>query len=99
MSATLKEGQKLRRLVKVYGVGSAYVTLTCDGIAFSVPGTKLGIGMPWAKAVASCDTPQNLPSKFEGRPMDFLQYQAAEATKRAVKRLDKKETNGKLETS
>lgn len=94
MPAVLRENQKLRRVIKVYGIeGAVYVTLHPMGIEFTVPGTKLGVGMSWKKAVESSLTAQNLPSKFEGKPLEFLQYQAAQATKRAVKRADKKEND------
>ena len=94
MSAVLGEDQKLRRIIKVYGVaGSVIVTLTHDGLEFKMPRTKVGIGMSWKKAVDSCLTPQNVPSKFEGRPMEFLISQAAEAEKRAVKKADKEAKN------
>jgi hypothetical protein len=90
VSAVLKEDQKLRRIIKVYGVESGViVTLTHAGIEFKIPKTKLGVSMPWTKAVESCLTPSNLPSKFEGRPLDFLKTQATEVVKRAVKRATK----------
>jgi hypothetical protein len=58
-----------------------------------MPGTKVGIGMTWVDAVKSCVTPSNVPSKFEGRPMEFLIDQAAKQSKRAEKRAEKKESN------
>jgi hypothetical protein len=87
MSAVLREDQKLRRTIKVYGVtGSVIVTLTHGGIEFKMPRTKMGVGMSWKKAVDSCYTPENVPSKFEGRPMEFLISQSVEAEKRRVKK-------------
>ena len=94
MSATLREDQKLRRIIKVYGIpGGVIVTLFHDGIEFKVPKTKVGVGMSWKKAVDSCFTPDNVPSKFEGRPIEFLLDQQAKQTKRAEKRAAKKEKN------
>lgn len=92
MSASLKEGSKLRRAIKVYGIeGAVYVTLRPEGIEFTMPRTKVGVGMSWKKAVESCLTPSNVPSKFEGRPMDFLIGQATKQTNRAIKRAEKEE--------
>ena len=93
MPAELREDQKLRRAIKVYGVGTVYVTLRHQGIEFTMPGTKVGVGMSWQKAVTTCLTPSNVPSKFEGRPMEFLIDQAAKQSKRAEKRAEKKESN------
>jgi len=91
MSAQLREGQKLRRVVKVYGVeGGVFVTLTHDGIEFKMPRTKVGVSMTWPQAVNASSTPSNVPSKFEGQPMKFLIDQAEKATKRSVKRALKK---------
>jgi len=92
MSAVLREGQKLRRTIKVYGIpGEVIVTLYDQGIEFKMPRTKLGVGMSWKKAVESCLTPRNVPSKFEGRPMEFLLDQQTQQEKRAVRRAEKKE--------
>ena len=93
MSAVLREDQKLRRVIKVYGVGDVHVTLRHQGIEFTMPRTKVGVGMSWKKAVESCLTPSNVPSKFEGKPVEFLIDQAAKQTKRAEKRTAKKESN------
>ena len=92
MSAVLREGQKLTRIITVYGVGSVIVRISPDGIEFKVPRTKVGVGMSWRRAAEFCLTPSNVPSKLEGRPVEFLLDQKAKQEKRAVKRADKKET-------
>jgi hypothetical protein len=90
MSAQLREDQKLRRAVKVYGIeGLVYVTLTSNGIEFKVPRTKVGVTVTWPQAVKACQTPSNVPSKFEGDPIKFLIDQAEKVTKRAVKKAQK----------
>ena len=94
MPAEIRDGQKLRRVIKVYGIeGVMYVTLRHQGIEFTAPGTKVGVGMSWQKAVTACLTPSNVPSKFEGRPMEFLIDQAAKQSKRAEKRAEEKEND------
>jgi hypothetical protein len=94
MPAELREDQKLRRVIKVYGIeGAMYVTLDHQGITFTAPGTKVGVSLTWVHAVESCLTPSNVPSKFEGRPMEFLIDQAAKQSKRAETRAEKKESN------
>lgn len=90
MSATLREDQKLRRVIKVYGIGDVHVTLRHEGIEFTMPKTKIGVGMSWKKAVDSCLTPSNVPSKFEGRPAEFLISQALKQAQNAEKRAKKK---------
>src|SRR5258708_35188706 len=91
MSTELKPDQKLRRQVKVYSIeGQLIVTLTNVGISFQAPRTKLAVHLTWPEVVKACHTPDNVPSIFEGRPVEFLQRQAQEATKRAVKKAIKK---------
>lgn len=90
MSAELREDQKLRRVIKVYGIeGGVIVTLTHSGISFKVPRTKLGVEMTWPEAVKACRVSDNLPAKFEGRPMEFLIDQTVKAAKRAIKKESK----------
>lgn len=90
MSAVLREDQKLRRIIKVYGIeGGVIVTLRHQGIEFTIPRTKVGVGMSWQKAVESCLVPSKAASIFEGRPTDFLKKQAQEAAKRRVKKAQK----------
>jgi hypothetical protein len=90
MSVVLREDQKLRRSIKVYGIeGGVIVTLRHQGIEFTIPRTKVGVGMSWKKAVESCFVPSKAASIFEGRPTEFLQRQAQEATKRRIKKAEK----------
>jgi hypothetical protein len=94
MSATLREGQKLKRQIKVYGVESpVIITLSHEGIEFKVKTAKIGVGNTWCQLIENgCVTPDNVPSFLAGRPLEFLTEQAKGITKRAVKRLDKKES-------
>ena len=99
MPTELQDGQKLRRLVKVYGIeGNVVATLTHEGIEFKVPKTKIGVTLTWPDAVKASSTPSNVPSKHEGRPLEFLLDQSSKQAKRAEKR-ELKESNGELEAS
>jgi hypothetical protein len=92
MSTELEPGQKLRRLVKVYGIeGMVVATFTHEGIEFKIPKTKLGVMLTWPDAVQASGTPSNVPSKHEGRPMEFLLDQSYKQAKRSVERELKKE--------
>jgi hypothetical protein len=89
--AELREDQKLRRLVKVYGIeGLVEVELSKDGISFRVPRTQMRVSMTWPKAVASCDTPGNVPCYLAGNPVETLKHQVVKVQKRAAKKAEAK---------
>lgn len=86
----IEGGKTLRRTVRVYGVeGDTYVTLSAAGLTFTAKGTKLGVSITWPDAVKAASEPGSVPSKFAGRPYEFLQYQAVLQTVRRSKRLEK----------
>ncbi len=86
----LREGQKLRREIRVYGIESpVYVTITKDGISFQIKGTKQHVFASWAMAVKACGTPGSALSWLEGQPFKFLEYMASQKAKREIKKLDK----------
>jgi hypothetical protein len=88
MAPKLGEGKSLRRNIKVYTVeGDVIFAMDSHGISFKAPGTKLGVYLLWQQVVEACDTPANVPSKHQGRPLDFLRSQATEHQKRMDKRL------------
>ena len=91
MPATIAEGKKLKRVIKVYGVElPIIVTLTHEGIEFKVKSAKMGVGNMWAQLIhKGCVTPDNVPSYLAGLPLNFLIEQAKAIVKRNVKRLDK----------
>lgn len=91
MSAKLDGDKKLKRSIRVHGVeADVNVTLTAEGVEFKVAGTKLGIGASWTKLVGACFTPANIKSFLEGKPLEFLQYQASSIIKKRIKREEKK---------
>lgn len=88
--AELREDQKLRRLVKVYGIeGLVEVTLSKDGVSFRVPRTKMTVSMTWPAAVAACETPGNVPCFLAGNPVQTLQHQVKQVQRRAEKKAAK----------
>ena len=84
-----KLGNKtLRRNVHIYGVENDVIfAMDSHGISFKAPGTKLGVYASWLQVVEACDTPANVPSKHQGRPLEFLMSQATERQKRMTKKL------------
>jgi hypothetical protein len=99
--ATVLRGQ-LKRAVKVYGVpGDVTVVLTAEGLEFKTKGTRVGVMLSWLNAVKASGTPLNAPSKFYGKPLEFLQAASDRATARLVKKLEAEaeEKHGKLESN
>lgn len=81
----MHEGQKLRRTVHVYGIpGSVVVEMTAAGLVFKSKGTKVGVSLPWAAAVAAAETPMNVASKLHGRPVEFLVDMAGKVERRKL---------------
>jgi hypothetical protein len=81
--AELREDQKLRRLVKVYGIeGLVEVELSKDGISFRVPRTQMRVSMPWP-------TPGNVPCFLAGNPTETLKHQVRQVQRRAAKKAEK----------
>jgi hypothetical protein len=87
MAAILEK--PLTRIVKIYGVvGPVYMTVFPDGgVEYVAKGTRVGVALGGVQAVQACQTPGNLPSKFAGRALEFLEYQAQEQQKRNTKKL------------
>jgi hypothetical protein len=87
MSQELREDQKLKRLVRVYGVpGYTEVTITAEGITFKAKGTKVGTSANWTWLAEHSHTPENVPSIYADRPVEFLQHQADMQIRRRAKR-------------
>lgn len=95
MSAVLREDQKLRRVIKVYGVEQPVVVeISHQGITFKVKGTKTPVGNNWPELIRDgCHTEDSVKSYFAGKPLEYLIAQATKQTKRAEKRAAKKENN------
>lgn len=90
MPAKLEPGKKLRRLIKVYGVeGQIEVTVSAEGLAFRVPGTRGYVVSAWPDAVEkSASTPDNCPSFLAGEPLKYLQHEVAKVIKKKAKRTE-----------
>lgn len=87
MSTVLKEGQKLERVIHVYGIeGPVAVTITIEGIHFRVPGSKKAVHARWADVVRVCGTEESVPSFLFGHAFEFLRFTAEEVQKRKAKR-------------
>lgn len=95
MSAVLKEDQKLRRVIKVYGVEQPVVVeISHQGITFKVKGTKTPVGNNWPELIRDgCHTEDSVKSYFSGKPLEYLIAQAKKRAENAVKRAKKKGEN------
>ena len=94
MPATLNPGQKLRRVIRVYGVDQPVcVTITSEGIDFRVVGSgkHLSLTAPWRQVVERMPTPDNVKCFLSGKPIDLLNYLSTAAVKLRIKREEKKE--------
>lgn len=87
MATKLEADQKLKRLVKIYGIeGDVEVAMSLDGLALRIPGTKTSTMLSWTAAVNASETPMNVKSFHAGRPFEFLRDQAKGVVKRRVER-------------
>ena len=88
------EGQKIKRLVKVYGVsGLVEVTLSSEGLAFRVPGSRKYVSTTWLKVVAHASPEADTPAWLANDPVKMLTHEEAKVGKRKQKRLDKESTD------
>lgn len=91
------EGQKLKRLVRVYGVpGLVEVTLSSDGLAFRVPGSRKYVTSTWLKVVEHAAPDGNVPCFLANDPVKMLTHEETKVGKRRAKREEKsqEESNG-----
>lgn len=92
MAAELREGQKLKRRIKIWGVDyPVIVAMTREGLEFrlEIKGARANITQTWPQILGACRTPDNVPSFLEGQPTKYLQYLASQATKNKLKKLER----------
>ena len=79
--------QKLKRLVKVYGVpGLVEVTLSRDGLAFRVPGSRKYCTSTWLKVVQHAAPDGNVPCFLANDPVKMLTHEETKVSTRRAKR-------------
>jgi len=96
MPTTLNPGQKLKRVIRVYGVEQpVLVTLTAEGLDFRIvgQGKHLSLYAPWRFVVEHMPTPDNVKCFLSGKPVDMLNYLSAKVLKQRIKREEKKKEN------
>ena len=77
MATKLSDDQTLRRLVKVYGVeGDVEFSLSAEGIAFRIPGSRTYVTLDWPHVVEACQTPKSVKCYHYGKPLEFLKATA-----------------------
>jgi hypothetical protein len=85
--ALLKEGKLLKRQIKLQTFQRLInVEINLHGIHFSVKGSKTKTFLPWALAISSSLTGDNVPASFFEKPMEFLQNMDFKLSKRKEKR-------------
>jgi hypothetical protein len=90
MAKHFQPDQKLKRLVKVYGVaGDVEVTLSVDGLRFRVVGSRKYTTSTWLTAVKHSTTDGDVAAHLNGDPVKFLIHEESKVGKRKAKRLDK----------
>jgi hypothetical protein len=90
MSAVLKEGQTLQRVIKVYGIERpVVVSISRNGLTLRVKGSKTEVAASWPIVVNACSTPGGTPSKLQSTPLEVLQDTDRRLTASLLKRLDK----------
>ena len=89
MITELQSGKKLKRLVRVYGVGLVVVELSENAICFRVEGSRVTVGMSWLSAVSLAGTKDSVPSKLFGKPVELLTAEAAKVEARRAKKATK----------
>jgi hypothetical protein len=74
----VKFSRPIKRSIRIPEI-DADINLIMDeaGIEMSVAGQKLKIVASWERLAGACQTPTNVPSYLEGRPVELLRYQAA----------------------
>jgi hypothetical protein len=83
----------ITRIIKVYSVErDVAVTLTHEGISFKIAGRgSKHVTAAWPAVVRVCNTPHKVKSYLMGDALAYLQHEALEKTKKAVKRKDKEQ--------
>jgi hypothetical protein len=77
MATQLKEGQQIKREIRVHGVEApVIVTISQEGITFALKGSRTPLSQNWVQIVQATNTPGNVPSFLAGKPYELLQHQA-----------------------
>lgn len=73
----LKQGQSLKRSVRIYGVDKPVcVEITADGIRMWIKGFKKSTRIGWLTVAEASTTPVDVPSYLHGNPLALLRHQA-----------------------
>lgn len=71
--------KSVEREIKVPGIEwPVILTVSTNGLAFRVKGTKKATQVGWGVVIDASMTPENVPSFLYGKPFAFLQHQAQE---------------------
>ena len=85
----LEGNAKLKRTLRVPGIeGDCVATISASGIAIRIKKSRQGVNATWPELVRACQTPEGVPSKFLGKPHEFLMHAAQQCARRTAKRLE-----------
>jgi hypothetical protein len=84
--AKTKSSSVIKRVIKLYGVDlPIIVSLSEEGVAMAVSGTKTKVSGTWESVARSLQTPDNVPSYLMGKPKEFLARQAKKQLQKGEK--------------
>jgi len=89
MATELQPTQKLKRVVRIHGLGLVEVTMSPEGLAFRIPKTRKYVTTDWTRVVNFGYTPMDVPSFLMSKPFQFLEHEAKKVEKKAVKKAEK----------
>ena len=92
MATKLEGDAKIKRLVRIHGIGEIEIGLSVDGLTFRAPGTKISTTLSLGEAVSKSHTPGNVPSYHYAKPVEFL---AAQVKKVEASRGERERNKGK----
>jgi hypothetical protein len=92
MPPTLEEGQEIKRIIYVYGIGDCELTMGRSGMKLRYPGSREYVSATWVQVLrVACSTSANVPCWLADDPFKLLEQEKAKVEKNRAKREAKKE--------
>ena len=78
----LLPGSKIHREITIDAIDQPVsVDVTSSGLSFWIKGSRKKVWLPWSRAIEAGITGEDIPSFLMGKPLEFLQHQAAKTRK------------------
>ena len=84
----LKDGQAIKRLLTIHGIGKVEVTMSDIGLSFRIPKTRKYLTLMWGQVIDIAATPHDVPSWLMGKPRQFLMHEVEKVTKKSAKKAE-----------